>query len=133
VDRDAFREAVFVRDNNRCVICGCSENLAAHHIIERKMFPDGGYVPDNGATLCERHHLEAEACILTCEEIRDKAGISRVVVPPRWIGTACEKERISKWGDILDHNGNIIVEGPLFRSEQWNKAWLLRYSLKKRS
>ncbi len=51
--RDDFRNAVFARDNHRCVICG-EPAKDAHHILERRLFPDGGYYLNNGASLCEK-------------------------------------------------------------------------------
>lgn len=57
--RDEFREKVFSRDNSLCVICG-KPAKDAHHIIERRLFTDGGYYLDNGASLCETHHILAE-------------------------------------------------------------------------
>ena len=52
--RDSFRDSVFKRDGYACVICGSSDRpLDAHHIIERRLWTDGGYYTDNGATLCD--------------------------------------------------------------------------------
>ena len=34
--------------------------LDAHHITSRDKMPNGGYVKENGATLCEECHLKAE-------------------------------------------------------------------------
>jgi hypothetical protein len=51
--RAAFRMACFERDGYRCAVCGCrSKLLDAHHIIDRHDLPAGGYVPENGITLC---------------------------------------------------------------------------------
>jgi 5-methylcytosine-specific restriction endonuclease McrA len=41
LNRDEFREGVFERDNHKCVICG-KPAVDAHHIMERRLFPDGG-------------------------------------------------------------------------------------------
>jgi 5-methylcytosine-specific restriction endonuclease McrA len=42
--RDRFRESVLARDNHACVVCKRKGiPLDAHHIIERRLFPDGGY------------------------------------------------------------------------------------------
>ncbi|MEI6950460.1 HNH endonuclease [Paraflavisolibacter sp. H34] len=79
--RDQFREAVFQRDHHKCVICG-EPGVDAHHILDRKLFADGGYYLDNGATLCSRHHWDAEKCILTVEQIRLAAGIMTIILPP---------------------------------------------------
>ncbi len=68
--RKNFRNAVFKRDNNTCKICGYKppadkiiEELDAHHITDRNEMPNGGYVKENGITLCcigENCHLKAE-------------------------------------------------------------------------
>jgi hypothetical protein len=51
--RQAFRDACLARDGRRCVMCGRSGVLLdAHHIEDRHAFPNGGYVPENGITLC---------------------------------------------------------------------------------
>lgn len=65
--REAFRKAVFKRDDNKCKICGISGAvcaLDAHHIIPREVMPNGGYVKENGITLCDQPegcHEKAEA------------------------------------------------------------------------
>lgn len=58
--RREFRDSVFERDGYKCVICGkqaSKENaeslLDAHHITPREEMPNGGYVKENGATLCD--------------------------------------------------------------------------------
>ena len=59
--RERFRNEVFERDEYKCVICGETENLDAHHIMDRRYFTNGGYVRHNGITLCQREcHLNAE-------------------------------------------------------------------------
>src|SRR3546814_17638272 len=57
--RTAFREGVFARDENRCVFCPLPAE-DAHHIIERRLWPDGGYYLDNGASVCRAHHIRCE-------------------------------------------------------------------------
>lgn len=62
--RDAFRTAVFKRDGNKCRICGKPNSeedpLDAHHISDRNLMPNGGYVQENGIALCGEHHKLAE-------------------------------------------------------------------------
>jgi 5-methylcytosine-specific restriction endonuclease McrA len=62
--RDRFRNDVFKRDNHRCKICGDSTSkLDAHHITDRSEMPNGGYVKENGITLCDKEngcHVKAE-------------------------------------------------------------------------
>lgn len=65
--RDAFRTAVFERDGWRCKVCGrFGSSLDAHHITPRERMPAGGYVVENGITLCDRAfgcHYKAEQAI----------------------------------------------------------------------
>ena len=68
--RDKFREGVFERDNHKCVICQAPAQ-DAHHIIERRLFPDGGYYLDNGSSLCGDCHYKAEQTVITPQEIRE--------------------------------------------------------------
>ncbi len=58
--RQKFRDAVFKRDRNLCVICKQSEPLDVHHITDRTLMPNGGYVKENGISLCPDHLLMAE-------------------------------------------------------------------------
>jgi len=60
--RANFREACFARDKNRCRVCGKeSPDLDAHHITNRNKMPNGGYVAENGVSLCPECHEKAEA------------------------------------------------------------------------
>lgn len=63
--RADFRKGTFGRDGYRCIGCGLffsEDKLDAHHITDRSEIPYGGYVKENGATLCKhRCHLMAEA------------------------------------------------------------------------
>lgn len=61
--RNNFREATFKRDDWKCRVCGRKEDvhkLDAHHITNRNLMPNGGYVKENGITLCPTCHLKAE-------------------------------------------------------------------------
>jgi 5-methylcytosine-specific restriction endonuclease McrA len=50
--RQKFRDMTFARDNYKCKICGCGDKtLDAHHITDRKLMPNGGYVKENGINL----------------------------------------------------------------------------------
>jgi hypothetical protein len=58
--RRKFRDSVFERDGFRCVCCGFQssselvlEQLDAHHITPREEMPNGGYVMENGVSLCD--------------------------------------------------------------------------------
>jgi hypothetical protein len=106
--RDNFRESVFARDNYRCVYCG-EDGVDAHHIMERRLFKDGGYYEDNGATLCGDCHWEAERTSLTPDDIRDAAGITTVVLPEHLYSD----QEYTKWGDPVLPNGQRL-KGELF-------------------
>ena len=58
--RKQFRDDCFRRDEYKCVICGKSGELDAHHITDRKEMPHGGYVKENGISLCSTCHQKAE-------------------------------------------------------------------------
>lgn len=113
--RDDFRNGVFARDNHCCVVCGAPA-ADAHHIIERRLFDDGGYYLDNGASLCEDHHIEAEKTILDAQEIRELAGIRTVVMPKGYH----KDTRYDKWGNIILPNG-MRMKGELFEDESVQK------------
>ena len=58
--RKNFRDAVFKRDGHKCVFCSATEDLDAHHITDRSLMPNGGYVKENGITVCKPCHEECE-------------------------------------------------------------------------
>jgi len=55
-----FRESVFKRDKHQCKICKNKNNIDAHHITDRNEMINGGFVIENGITLCDTHHIMAE-------------------------------------------------------------------------
>ncbi|MEK6235790.1 MAG: hypothetical protein N2C14_13865 [Planctomycetales bacterium] len=67
--RAAFRAAVFQPDRYRCRVCGlqsspekAAEQLDAHHITDRHEIANGGYVKENGVSLCKaKCHVLAES------------------------------------------------------------------------
>ena len=111
LSRDAFQDAVFTRDGHMCVACGAAA-VDAHHIIERRLWADGGYYIENGASLCARHHIEAEETRLSCEDLRAAAGITMIALPPHFD----REERYDKWGNVFLGNGQR-VRGELFYDE----------------
>ena len=70
--REEFKKQVFARTNGKCCVPGCScKAVDAHHIMDRKLWNDGGYYLSNGAALCEKHHLDAEHGDITPKQCLD--------------------------------------------------------------
>jgi hypothetical protein len=117
--RDEFRQGVFTRDAGKCVICG-APGVDAHHIMERRLFAapaeKGGYFIDNGATVCEEHHLACERTDIMPEEVREAAGITRIVLPEHLY----EDQLYDKWSNIRMPNGQRL-RGELFFDESVQK------------
>jgi len=116
--RDEFREAVTARDCGRCVACG-EVGVDAHHIIDRSLWPDGGYLLNNGVLLCPRCHMKAELTSLSCYDLRQMAGITSRVLPPAF----SEDNEYDHWGNIVV-TGDVRHPGPLF--DQPNVQKILR-------
>lgn len=116
--RDQFRTSVFERDGHRCVICG-EPAKDAHHIIERRLFKSenekGGYFIDNGASLCELHHIQAEETTLSCDEIRERSGIDYIILPEHLY----QDLEYDKWGNIYTNAGRL--KGELYYDESVQK------------
>ncbi len=94
--RKRFRSAVFQRDGYRCVMCAhqstpdkAVEELDSHHVTDRHDMPHGGYVAENGISLCkggaESCHFKAEMWLngsgepegFSPADLYDKIGSSR--------------------------------------------------------
>lgn len=65
--RKNFRDACYKRDGFRCAMCSmksskedAEKELDAHHITDRREMPNGGYVKENGISLCPECHIKAE-------------------------------------------------------------------------
>lgn len=125
MDRDNFRESVFQRDNHKCVMCGNGPHngykIDAHHIIERRLWSDGGYYIDNGATLCDNGkdgcHYKAETTFLSVEDIRIAANIVKVVIPEDMYSDHV----YDKWGNTILSDGRR-TKGPLYDDHSVQKV-----------
>lgn len=115
LSRDMFRQAVFTRDNHKCVFCG-KPAVDAHHIMERRLWPDGGYYLANGASVCEEHHIQCEKTLISVEDVRIACGINSIIVPPHLY----DDHQYDKWGNPVLQNGNRL-RGELFFDESVQK------------
>ncbi|KWA83726.1 hypothetical protein WL29_20375 [Burkholderia ubonensis] len=116
LSRENFKRYVFLRAGGRCVFCPAPA-VDAHHIIERKLFADGGYYLGNGAAVCDAHHWQCETTELSVADVRAAAGIQSPVLPAGF--DACKT--YDKWGNEL-HEGGFRVAGPLAEDEGMLKA-----------
>lgn len=115
LSREKFRDAVFHRDRYNCVVCGALAT-AAHHLIERRLWSDGGYYISNGASLCDDCHILAEQTVISVEEIREAAGIKEVLLPPHMYDDVI----YDKWGNTILPDGTR-TRGELFYDESVQK------------
>ncbi|GAH14488.1 unnamed protein product, partial [marine sediment metagenome] len=101
-NRESFRNSVFKRDNHICVVRFCNEKADdAHHLIERRLWKGekekGGYLVDNGVSLCNEHHKLAEKCVLSPQVLRTFANIDKKVLPVQFNGNS----DYDKWGNVM--------------------------------
>lgn len=108
LSRDDFRSAVFKRDKGLCVICQ-DPAQDAHHILERRLWPDSGYYLDNGVSLCAEHHIEAEQTLISCDDLRRASGIKQILLPPHLY----KDHSYDKWGNEILPDGRRM-KGELF-------------------
>jgi len=111
LSRDDFRNQVFSRDGHKCVVCGAPAR-DAHHVLERKLWEDGGYYLENGVSVCAKHHMEAEQTVISCEELRRLASIESFPLPDHLV----TDEEYDKWGNPILPNG-LRMKGELFEEE----------------
>ncbi len=114
--REQFRDAVFARDHYKCVFCE-KPAIDAHHIIERRLWPDSGYYLSNGASVCAEHHLKCESTEISLQQVRDACGITKAILPPHLY----EDQEYDKWGNIIMPNGQRL-KGELFFDESVQKV-----------
>lgn len=112
--REEFRNQVFAKDFYLCVVCS-HEAVDAHHIIERKLWPDGGYYLDNGVSLCSKCHIDAEKTDLSVEYLRS-LGERNKIIPPHMYDDVI----YDKWGNVILESG-CRMKGELFYDENTSK------------
>lgn len=116
LSREQFKEQVFARSRGKCIFCD-RDAIDAHHILERKLFDDGGYYLSNGAAVCEEHHLLCEYTVIPVEEVRAKAGITEYILPDGFYKSLI----YDKWGNLCIHDDSRVA-GPLFEDDGCQKA-----------
>lgn len=107
--REEFKKQVFAKYNGRCCVPGCCKDAVdAHHILDRKLWSDGGYYLSNGAALCSEHHLDAEQGRITPAECIEYMQIEPLLIKkPDKITALTEDEyfylliegKINKWAE----------------------------------
>jgi hypothetical protein len=96
--RAKFREVVFERDNHKCVVPSCSADAVdAHHLLERSLWENGGYLKDNGASVCEEHHKLAEQNIIPPAALYRWCDIEDPPLPKD-----IDSFNVNKWGDPFE-------------------------------
>jgi hypothetical protein len=116
LSRDEFKRAVFARDQQRCVFCDLPA-VDAHHIIERRLWSDGGYYLENGASVCSQHHLQCETTEISVGQIYQASGISERLLPTHLYAD----QVYDKWGNpVLSHGKRL--RGELFYQENVQKV-----------
>lgn len=93
LSRPDFKKLVFERDKNKCIFCK-KPAVDAHHIFDRKLFKDGGYYLNNGASVCTECHWKCEKSEITIEDIWDKLGIKETIYPDG----LDRSKKYDKWG-----------------------------------
>ena len=107
LSRAEFRRQVLSRSQGRCIFCA-QVAIDAHHILERKLFEDGGYRAGNGAAVCAAHHWLCETTELSVTEVRLSAGVLIAVLPAGFQLAAT----YDKWGNRIWPTG-LRSWGPL--------------------
>ena len=100
LSREQFKNLGFNRDRNTCVFCS-NPAKDFHHILDRKLFPDGGYYLSNGASVCEEHHWACEKTDISVEEVRLACGIKEFILPEGFDYS----KTYDKWGNIIFPDG----------------------------
>lgn len=112
LSRDEFRSLVLARCAGRCCVPGCLTPAAdAHHIVERRLWDDGGYYLENGAPVCAEHHLACERTWISPDDLRGFLGYKTVLpahLPP--------DDVYDKWGNVVNPDGSRSP-GELFWDE----------------
>lgn len=116
LSREDFKRWVLHRSAGKCVFCP-QPAMDAHHVLERKLFADGGYYLGNGAAVCEDHHWACETTLLSVEAVRAAAGIKQPALPAGFEAARA----YDKWGNRVWPSG-LRTWGPLEHDTGARKA-----------
>lgn len=116
LSREQFKQRVLALKGGRCLFCA-EKAVDPHHIIERKLFDDGGYYLSNGAPVCDKHHWDCETTKISVETIRSKLEQTEFTLPTGF----ATSESIDKWGNVIRADG-MREPGPLFTDHGARKA-----------
>lgn len=110
MSRESFRRQCVERDGGECLVPSCEATVTAepseagevHHIIERKLWQDGGYIPENGACVCNKHHRYAEENVIPPQAFWRWIGVENPPLPEDPVGReAVMDSDVDKWGKPL--------------------------------
>lgn len=97
-NRSTFREQVFTAADNTCIVPWCTATADdAHHVLERDCWTDGGYTPENGAAVCNKHHQYAEDNHIPPQAFWMWNGTDTPPLPD-----SISTTDVNKWGDSFD-------------------------------
>ncbi len=116
LSREAFKHHVFERSAGRCVFC-TKPAVDAHHILERKLFDDGGYYLANGAAVCADCHWACETTEKSVDAVRAACGIGVAPLPEGFE----QDGHYDKWGNRVWPSGLRTV-GPLGQDDGMLRA-----------
>ncbi len=114
--REMFKSQVLAASAGRCVLCA-RPAVDAHHILERKLFMDGGYRLSNGAAVCSECHWRCETTEISVEAVLVACGRQTPLLPEGFDPT----RHYDKWGNEILPNGRRRP-GPLFNDPGARKA-----------
>lgn len=99
-NRKQFRHDCKERDKHECIIPWCNNSPdEVHHIIERRLWDEGGYIKNNGASVCNKHHRYAEENHIPPQAFWLWADVAPADIPlPDQLDTI----DVNKWGDEFD-------------------------------
>ena len=95
--RQEFKESVFAVTKGKCCVPGCNcDAVDAHHILNRHLWDNSGYILSNGAALCEKHHMDAETGFITPRQCLEYMGVKKedILMPDAFDGVMTYDEYI---------------------------------------